>query len=50
VLFVVNQRLEADLGTTSSKDLEVVAVKGVEDVRGELGSDEYCHRDSLSIG
>ena len=50
MLFVVNQRPEADLGTTSSKDLEVVAVKGGEGARGELGSNEYCHRDSLSIG
>jgi len=50
MLFVVNQRPEADLGTTSSKDLEVVAVKGEQGVWGELGSDEYCHGDSLSIG
>ena len=51
MFFVVNQRPEADLGATSSKDLEVVAVKGEQGARGELGSDEYGHDgDSLSIG
>jgi len=50
MLLLHGDSLKADLGTTSGKDLEVVAVKGGEDVRGELWSDVFYHIDDLSIG
>jgi hypothetical protein len=50
MLLLHGHSLKADLGTTSGKDLEVVAVKGGEGARGELGSDVFYHIDDLSIG
>ena len=49
MLLVVGHCLEADLGTTSTEDLEVVADVGGQDARGKLGAKIVCHRESLSI-
>lgn len=50
MLFVVGHCLEADLCTSSTEDLEVVADVGGQGAWGKLGAKEVCHRDSLSIG